>query len=328
MFKRKKKSLAEYSTGELILFRFRKNKLAKFGVFLLSVVSVAVLLAPVLSSYAAVTKMHISDRFTPPNATYVFGTDEFGRDLFARIIYGSRYSLAVGFGAVAFGFIIGVAIGAISGYYGGWTDIIIMRLTDIFSAIPGTLLCMVFVAMLGPGMKNLLISIGVSCVSGYIRLARATILSTRGEEYVESARAIGMSELRIIYTQVLPNSLSPLIVATSSRVATCILSAAGLSFLGFGVPVPLPEWGALISDGRNYLIKSPHLTTFPGIFIMVITFACALLDYTNTGIILNCMHGTGGCFLYIKEVEAGATDVQLGAEEKGALERALGYVSD
>ena len=133
------------------------------------------------------------------------------------------------------------------------------------------------VSVLGPGLLNLLVSIGISCISGYIRLARASVLSTRTNEYVEAARAIGMPEVRIALTQVLPNSFSPLIVATSSRVATCILSAAGLSFLGFGVPVPLPEWGALISDGRNYLVKAPHLTTFPGIFIMVITFACALL---------------------------------------------------
>ena len=255
----------------------KTNPGALFGVIVVIIYLLILIAGLIFLTEKDVVSINPKGRFLPPSAQHPFGTDGFGRDLFARIIYGSRYSLAVGFGAVAFGFIIGVAIGSISGYYGGWTDIIIMRLTDIFSAIPGTLLCMVFVAMLGPGMKNLLISIGVSCVSGYIRLSRATILSTRGEEYVESARAIGMSELRIIYTQVLPNSLSPLIVATSSRIATCILSAAGLSFLGFGVPVPLPEWGALISDGRNYLIKSPHLTTFPGIFIMVITFACALL---------------------------------------------------
>lgn len=255
----------------------KSNPGALFGVIVVIIYFLILIAGFIFFTEKDVVSINPKGRFLPPSWQHPFGTDGFGRDLFARIIYGSRYSLAVGFGAVAFGFIIGVAIGSISGYYGGWTDIIIMRLTDIFSAIPGTLLCMVFVAMLGPGMKNLLISIGVSCVSGYIRLSRATILSTRGEEYVESARAIGMSELRIIYTQVLPNSLSPLIVATSSRVATCILSAAGLSFLGFGVPVPLPEWGALISDGRNYLIKSPHLTTFPGIFIMVITFACALL---------------------------------------------------
>ncbi len=255
----------------------KTNPGAVFSIVIIIIYLLILLAGFIFFTQKDVVSIRPKQTFLAPCAAHPFGTDAMGRDLFARIIYGSRYSLAVGFGAVAIGFVVGVAIGAISGYYGGWTDMIIMRLTDVFSAIPGTLLCMVFVAMLGPGMKNLMISIGVSCISGYIRLSRATILSTRGEEYVESARAIGMPELRIIYTQVLPNSLSPLIVSTSSRIATCILSAAGLSFLGFGVPVPLPEWGALISDGRNYLASAPHLTTFPGIFIMVITFACALL---------------------------------------------------
>ena len=255
----------------------RTNPGAVFGIIVVIIYLLILIAGFIFFTEKDVVAIRPKETFQAPSAAHLFGTDAMGRDLFARIIYGSRYSLTVGFGAVVFGFIVGVAIGAISGYYGGWTDMIIMRLTDVISAIPGTLLCMVFVAMLGPGMKNLLVSIGVSCIVGYIRLARATILSTRGEEYVEAARAIGMPELRIIYTQVLPNSLSPLIVSTSARIATCILSAAGLSFLGFGVPVPLPEWGALISDGRNYLASAPHLTTYPGIFIMVITFACSLL---------------------------------------------------
>lgn len=255
----------------------RTNPGAVFGLIVIVLYLLIMIAGFIFFTEADVVTMNPKNIFAEPSWEHPFGTDKMGRDLFARIIYGSRYSLAVGFGSVAMGFVIGVVIGTVSGYYGGWTDILIMRATDVFSAIPGTLLCMVMVAVLGPGMINLLVSIGISCITGYIRLARASVLQARGEEYVEAARAIGMSEFRIAITQVLPNSLSPLIVATSSRVATCILSAAGLSFLGFGVPVPLPEWGSLISDGRNYLATSPHLTTFPGIFIAVITFACALL---------------------------------------------------
>lgn len=255
----------------------KTNPGAVFGLIVVALYILMMLLSFVFFTRADVVTFNPKLTFAKPSAEHLFGADAMGRDLFARVIYGSRYSLAVGFGAVFMGLIIGTIIGTISGYYGGWVDIIIQRLTDVFSAIPGMLLCMVMVSVLGPGLMNLLVSIGISCISGYVRLARASVLSTRGNEYVEAARAIGMPEVRIALTQVLPNSFSPLIVATSSRIATCILSAAGLSFLGFGVPVPLPEWGALISEGRNYLVSAPHLTTFPGIFIMLITFACALL---------------------------------------------------
>lgn len=256
----------------------KTNPGAMFGLIVVALYVLMMIISFFVFSYEDVTAIAPKNLFAKPGTGgHLFGTDKMGRDLFARCLYGSRYSLAVGFGSVAIGFVVGTFFGSIAGFFGGWVEQIIMRATDVLSAIPGTLLCMVLVSMWGAGLGNLLISIGISCISGFIRISRASILTTKSNEYVEAARAIGMPELRIIFSQVLPNSLSPLIVTASSRLATCILSAAGLSFLGFGVPVPLPEWGALISDGRNYLQIAPHLATFPGLFIVVLTFACSLL---------------------------------------------------
>ena len=257
--------------------RLRTNVGAIIGLVLLIVIILSMFYSFFFISYEDITAINGKNRFSPPTAEHPFGTDEMGRDLMKRCIYGTRYSIAIAFGAVAFGLIIGVFFGSISGYFGGWVDQLIMRLTDIISSIPGTLLGMVIVTILGARLINLLIAVGVSCIAGFIRLSRASVLTVRSNEYVESARAIGMSEFRIIFTQVLPNSISPLIVSATSRMATAVLSAAGLSFLGFGVAVPKPEWGALISGSRNYLTYAPHLCYFPGLFIMAMAFACALL---------------------------------------------------
>lgn len=257
--------------------RLRTNVGAVIGLVILLAIVLAMLYSFFFISYADITKMDGKNKYAPPSAEHPFGTDEMGRDLFKRCIYGSRYSVAIAFGAVGFGLIIGVFFGSISGYFGGTVDMVIMRLTDIISSIPGTLLGMVIVTILGAKLINLLIAVGVSCIAGFIRLSRASVLTVRSNEYVESARAIGMSEFRIIFTQVLPNSISPLIVSATARMGTSVLAAAGLSFLGFGVAVPLPEWGALISGSRNFLTYAPHLCYFPGLCIMALAFACALL---------------------------------------------------
>lgn len=257
--------------------RLRTNVGAIIGLVILLAIILAMLYSFFFISYADITKMDGKNKYAPPSAEHPFGTDEMGRDLFKRCVYGARYSVAIAFGAVGFGLIIGVFFGSISGYFGGTVDMVIMRLTDIISSIPGTLLGMVIVTILGAKLVNLLIAVGVSCIAGFIRLSRASVLTVRSNEYVESARAIGMSEFRIIFTQVLPNSISPLIVSATARMGTSVLAAAGLSFLGFGVAVPLPEWGALISGSRNFLTYAPHLCYFPGLCIMALAFACALL---------------------------------------------------
>lgn len=257
--------------------RLKTNPGAMFGLIVIIVMVLLMVYSFIFISGEDVMTINSANRFKPPSAEHLFGTDSMGRDLFKRTIYGTRYSLAVGFFSVAIGFIVGVFFGTIAGYFGGWIEEIVMRVSDVMASIPGMLLGMVIVAVLGPSLLNLLIAIGISNISGFVRMARASVLSVKGSEFVESARAIGMSEMRIAFSQVLPNSLSPLIVTATARIATSVLAAAGLSFIGFGVPVPLPEWGALISDGRSYLGLAPHLTLFPGIFIMLVTFACSLL---------------------------------------------------
>ena len=257
--------------------RLRTNVGAIIGLTILLILILAMLYSFFFISYTDITKLDAKNKFQSPSAAHPFGTDEMGRDLFKRCVYGTRYSIAIAFGAVSFGLIIGVFFGSISGFFGGWVDQLIMRLTDVITSIPGTLLGMVIVTILGARLINLLIAVGVSCIGGFIRLSRASVLTVRSNEYVESARAIGMSEFRIIFTQVLPNAISPLIVSATARMATAVLSAAGLSFLGFGVAVPKPEWGALISGSRNYLTYAPHLCYFPGLCIVAMAFSCALL---------------------------------------------------
>lgn len=257
--------------------RLRSNPGAVVGLIILAAMVLMMIYSFLFISYQDIYTINSKNRFAPPSSQHPFGTDESGRDLAKRIAYGSRYSLAVAFGAVAIGVIVGTFFGAIAGYFGGWVDNLIMRISDIMSSIPSTLLGMVIVTILGPNLLNLLIAVGVTNIAGFIRMARASVLTTKNNEYVEAARAIGMSEFRIIFTQVLPNSLSPLIVTATARMATSILAAAGLSFLGFGIAAPRPEWGALISGSRNFITYAPHLCTFPGLFIMLLAFACALL---------------------------------------------------
>ncbi|NLL46328.1 MAG: ABC transporter permease [Clostridiales bacterium] len=257
--------------------RLRTNPGAVVGLIILCALILIMVYSVLFISYEEITVINSKNRFAPPSAEYPFGTDEMGRDLMKRIFYGSRYSLAVAFGSVFIGMVVGIFFGSIAGFFGGWVDNLIMRIADIMSSIPGTLLGMVIVTILGANLINLLIAVGVASIAGFIRMARASVLTVKSNEYVESARAIGMSELRIIFTQVVPNSLSPLIVTATARMATSVLSAAGLSFLGFGITAPKPEWGALISGSRAFLNYAPHLCYFPGLFIMLMAFACALL---------------------------------------------------
>ncbi len=257
--------------------RLRKNPGAVMGLIILLCIIGLMVYSFLFISYEDITIINSKNRFALPSAQHIFGTDEMGRDLFKRVIYGSRYSLAVAFGSVSIGMVVGIFFGSIAGYFGGWVDNLIMRLSDVLSSIPGILLGMVIVTILGANLTNLLVAVGVTNIASFIRMSRASVLTVKGNEYVESARAIGMSEFRIIFTQVLPNSLSPLIVTATARMATAVLSAAGLSFLGFGITVPNPEWGALISGSRAFLNYAPHLCYFPGLFIMMMAFACALL---------------------------------------------------
>lgn len=220
---------------------------------------------------------NLANRFMTPCAEHPFGTDQLGRDILSRLIYGSRFSMSVGFVAVIIALSVGVVLGAIAGYYGGRVEDIIMRGTDIFASVPSMLMAICIVSALGANTINLMISVGITSVPSFVRITRASVLTVRNQEFVEAARAIGRSELAIIFVHVLPNGLSPVIVQTTMRIGSSIISASSLSFLGLGVPAPDPEWGTMLSDGRAYIRTAPHMTLFPGLAIMITVLAFNML---------------------------------------------------
>lgn len=273
ILKGKKKSLSEYSTGELVLYRFRKNKLAMFGVFLLAFVCVIVLLAPVLSSYEAVSKMHVMDRFQAPNATYIFGTDEFGRDLFARVLYGGRISLLCSFAIIGIAFVIGALIGGTAGYFGGKVDTTLMRLVDMLMAVPSTLLAMAIITALGNGVWKLVVALAISQVARFARIVRSAVLTLRNVEYIEAAKCYGCSSLKIILKHILPNGIGPIIVSATLCLGQTILSISSMGYLGLGVASPTPEWGTIISENKMNIQTYPYLGLIPGICICLTVMA-------------------------------------------------------
>jgi peptide/nickel transport system permease protein len=237
----------------------------------------AILIASFFINNDAVFAMSARSRLAPPSLQYLFGADNFGRNMLLRVIFGTRYSIAIGFGAVSFAVFFGVSLGSFAGYYGGRVEDLIMRASDVLSSIPGILLGMVIMTVLGHGLQNLIIAVGVSSIPGFIRITRASIISVRNQEFVEAALAVGIPNVRIIFTQVLTNGLSPIIVTTTGSLGMSILVASSLSFLGFGVPIATPEWGALIASGREFAGIAPWLMLFPGIFIMMTVLAFNLL---------------------------------------------------
>ena len=257
--------------------RMKRNRGAVFSLILIIVLVLIMIYSFFFISYEQVTAINAQNRFSPPCSQYFFGTDDMGRDVFLRTLYGTQYSFAVGFGSIAFSLVIGVFFGAIAGYYGGWIDEAITRASDVLASIPAILLGMCVITVLGANLINLTLAVGVPVIPGFVRMARASVVSQKSNEYVESAQAIGMSNFRIVFSQVLPNGLSPLIVVTTASIGVSILSASGLSFLGFGIPVPTPEWGAIISSGRTFIRTAPHITFFPGMFILITSLAFNLL---------------------------------------------------
>lgn len=259
-----------------LFHRIWQNKGARAGLIILGLL-ITLLIISLFISFEMVTVNNVKVRFTSPNWQFPFGTDNMGRNAFLRVIYGTRYSLVIGLGTVAIAAFFGISLGSIAGYFGNVADDIIMRASDVLASIPGLLLGMVIVTVLGQSLQNLIIAVGIQSIPVYLRITRASILTVRNQEFVEAARAIGLSNARIIFTQVLPNGLSPIIVTVTASLGLSIIVAASLSFLGFGVQVPHPEWGALISAGRDFARSAPWLMTFPGLFIMVTVLAFNLL---------------------------------------------------
>lgn len=258
-----------------VMKRLCKNKLAMLGLVIILMFLIMAVLAPILAPYGY-AEMNMAAMHQSPSGTHWFGTDQLGRDILSRIIYGARYSLSLGLISIIAGNLIGIAIGSIAGYFGGIVDTIIMRLIDIVQSIPGMLLAVIVSTVLGPGFVNTIIAMSIGAIPMAVRLIRAQIMSIRKEEYLEAATSINCSKARIIIHYLLPNTYSPLLVSATMGIGNTIMSAAALSYIGLGVQPPLAEWGAMLSDARNFLRQYPHELVFPGLFIMITVLALNL----------------------------------------------------
>ena len=258
-----------------VLKRFVKNPLSDIGVILFVLFVVLAILAPYICRYGYAEMS--TDVFASPSAKHLFGTDKFGRDLCSRILYGGRYSIFMGVAATVIGTCIGLVLGAIAGFFGQVADNIVMRLCDIFQAIPGILLSMVISTALGPGVQNTIIALSIAGIPGTARMLRSLILQIRNSDYIEAAASINCSSARIIFKHILPNTFGPILVGCTMGIGGTIMQAASLSFLGLGIQAPIPEWGALLNEGRNYFTLYPHLLVFPGLAIGLLSFATCVM---------------------------------------------------
>ncbi len=266
------------SQGKEIWRRFRKNKLAMVGLVILSMLILMALSADLICNYQAqVIGQNYLERLQVPNENHLLGTDAYGRDILFRIIHGARLSLSIGIITILSSLMAGLVFGCLAGYYGGLLDGLIMRITDVFLAIPPLLLAVAVVGVLGPSYANLIIAMGVGYVPYFARVVRAPLLQIRDREFIEAAKAVGTSDFRIITRHILPNILSPIVVQVSLGVADAIKTAASLSFIGLGIQPPSPEWGTMLSEGQDFIRQFPHLIIFPGLFIVIAILALNLI---------------------------------------------------
>lgn len=258
------------------LRRLLRHRLALIGLALILVFVVTALSAPWIASHDP-TRSNFRNQLQPPSSQHWLGTDELGRDMFSRIVWGARISLTVGFISVAIGALVGVPVGAVSGFYGGRVDLAIQRFIDVMLAFPGILLAIILISVLGVGLENVMIAVGVVSIPVYARLTRGSVMALKGREFVEAARAAGCRDVSVIFRHILPNCLAPVIVQSTLQFGSSILAAAGLGFLGLGAQPPTPEWGTMLSRGRQYLLAAPHLTAYPGLAIMLVVLGFNLL---------------------------------------------------
>lgn len=249
---------------------------AKIGAIILLILMIVAIFAPLIAPFDPL-KMGVGKNLQPPNAAHWFGTDEFGRDLFSRIVYGSRLTLMIGVIAVGISMTVGVLVGIVAGYAGGWIESILMRAMDVLFSFTETLIALAAVAVLGPSLTNAVIAVGVSSIPFYARVTYGAVLVEKNKEYFKAAQAIGAKHLRLIFRHLLPNILSPIIVVATVGVSVAVLSASALSFLGLGAQPPSPEWGAILAAGRDYFKRAPWVTTFPGLSIAVTVLGFNLL---------------------------------------------------
>ena len=258
------------------LHRVVRNRAAVTGGIVVAIFVVVAALAPILSPYDPL-KGGLGNRLRAPSATHWLGTDELGRDVLSRVLYGARITAQIQVAAVGLALVLGTALGLAAGYVRGSVDQTIMRLMDILMAFPGIFLALAIIAALGTGLSNVIIATGIFLVPQFARVVRASILTLREMEFVQAARALGRGDVAIVFRYLLPNSLAPIIVQTSLRMATVLLTASGLSFLGLGVQPPSPEWGAMLSNARSYMITAPHVALMPGLAIAVVVLGFNLL---------------------------------------------------
>ena len=255
--------------------QFHKQRLGLIGGGILCMLLLMALLAPVLAPYDPLAQ-DLYQRLQPPSADHWFGTDDFGRDILSRIVYGSRISLRIGLIAISLALTGGTLFGLVAGYRGGMVDMLIMRSMDLMLAFPSILLAIAIVAVIGPGIENAILAVSIVLVPQFARLMRSSVLTVREATYVEAARALGATESRLLFYSILPNCTAPLIVQTTLGMGTAILDAAGLSFLGLGAQPPVPEWGAMLSGGRELLLRAPWVMTFPGLAIFAVVLGLNL----------------------------------------------------
>ena len=264
------------SQGPEIWRRFKKHRRALLGLGILIFLVFLAVFANVVSPYDP-TVQDIPNKLQGPSMAHLMGTDQYGRDILSRVIFGTRISLMVGIVSTSMAVVVGGTLGSVAGYYGGMTESVIMRVTDIFLAIPSILLNIAIAAALGGGLVNMMIALGISYIPAYCRIMRSSIYSVRDQEFIEASRAAGAGDGYIILHHIVPNCLSPMIVQATLKVGAAILLCSTLSFIGVGISPPTPEWGSMIATGREYLRTAPHLTTFPGIAIMLAVFSLNLM---------------------------------------------------
>ena len=273
-----KKQKGKNSLNHQIIRRFFRNKAALLGLIYMVVLLFAAVFADKLFNYdTIVIRNNISERLIQPCAAHWFGTDDLGRDIFARVVQGARLSLTISFSAVALALVVGGIIGLFAAYYGGFVDELLMRLTDIFIAVPTTLMCIILVAALGSSSLNLILALGLASMPTFARVVRSAVLTVRDEEYITSARALGARDSEIVTKHVLPNCMGPILVQTTLRIASAIYNTSALSFLGLGIAQPAPEWGGMLSAGRNYIRTASYISLIPGLAIMLTVLALNLM---------------------------------------------------
>ena len=263
---------------KMIMFRYSKNKLAVLGLIILIILSLCAIFADVIADYDTMAiEQHIMEKLQPPSKEHWFGTDHYGRDVFARIVHGARISLSMGIGTVFVSLAVGSLFGALAGYYGGKVDNIILRVMDVFLAIPNILMAVTIVGALGGGLVNLLIALSISSVPKFTRIIRSSILTVRDMDYIEAAKACGTKDRRIILKHVIPNAIGPIIVNATLSLANVILSISGMSFIGLGIEKPMPEWGSMLAEAKAQMRYYPSLVIIPGICIALAVFGLNLV---------------------------------------------------